>query len=143
MRNLLGNYLGGLLGNQPMGANGGITCPPLYETILATQTANTLQPAQAAQAQAWQQLQAAQAAQRPVISVDVLRAKLEQQSMRMVVLLPMSIAHKVKTLDFFSKDGTRPARFVLTFANTRTVEFDDIDNFPSDEHIARIALECP
>lgn len=79
------------------------------------------------------------------VTVYVRDAKIQQQMDRLVALLPMTIASKIVRLDFMEPDKAAgySACFQIMFNNGRMLEFNDIDAFPTDEHIARIALDCP
>jgi hypothetical protein len=137
-----------LLGIDPMGVTGGLANAPgyynqrLHQQMLAQQAhmnavaqynqgtigANTIPPQPPT---TWH------------VIPNVRQAKLAQQGERLVAVLPMSIANKINALDFWDETKDRRARFVLTFNNRRSIEFDNIDEFPTAENIARIALECP
>lgn len=79
----------------------------------------------------------------PLVTMNVRHMKINQQMDKLTQLLPMSIAAKIIRLDYFEADKTTPACYVITFVNQRTLEFGEVDTFPTDEHIARIALDCP
>jgi hypothetical protein len=56
--------------------------------------------------------------------------------------LPLRLAHKISEIRF-GPDGVTNPRFEVVYMGGKVIEFDDVDNFPSDADIARIALECP
>lgn len=97
------------------------------------------------QAQTQAGLQAAQAFRPdplvPLVRVQPRVTKARGKIERMVEVLPIRICAKILSIEFY--DHIVPMRFVITFTNQRTLEFDDVEEFPSDAHVARIALECP
>lgn len=81
--------------------------------------------------------------QQPLFVLNVAREKLMLQVHELVRQLPLSIASSIHSCYYLEREGTEAARFVVVFSNRRTLTFYDVDAFPSDEHIGRIALECP
>ena len=78
----------------------------------------------------------------PAISMSGLETKVQRKISQLVDQLPMRICSRIRVTFVYAHEGN-PARFVVTFDNQRTLEFQDVDAFPADEHVARIALECP
>jgi len=79
----------------------------------------------------------------PTISVVAGAEKIRLQIARLIEALPVSICSRITRVDFYPAFQEIPMKFVVVFDNSREVEFDDVDAFPSDEHIAHIALACP
>ena len=75
----------------------------------------------------------------PLVQMQPLGLAIQSKVAKLSLELPMRVIGKIKSVDYFQD----PPRFVVVFSNNRMVEFCDIDVFPSDEHIARIALEAP
>ena len=131
------------MNNSIMGAAGNL--PPSYFHNL-----NALQ-AQAQQNFASQLSQyvnqglsaANQAYQPPAISLSGLETKVQRKISQAIDQLPMSLCARIATIQFRYAHENHPMRFVVVFTNNHTIEFLDVDGFPADEHIARIALECP
>ena len=61
--------------------------------------------------------------------------------------LPMRLAGKITSITFVEKldHNHKPTAqvFAVTYTNNHVLEFGDVDAFPSEADIARIALECP
>jgi hypothetical protein len=104
-----------------------------------------LQAQQAMQAQAQHAMQAqAFAQQSPMVSHSPINFKVTDKITECTRQLPMALAAKIHMIAFY----TDPYRFVVVFKDKpemipQKLVFDDVDDFPSDAHIARIALECP
>jgi hypothetical protein len=79
----------------------------------------------------------------PTVSISAAEVKIRSRMAKLVDALPMSICSRITRVDFFPSFQETPARFVIVFDNDKEVSFTDIDNFPSDEHIAHVALVCP
>lgn len=100
--------------------------------------------------QQWQQAQGlsglAQQFEPPIqpdVMLSVVQSKAHQQALRAIELMPMSLAVRLTDIQFYrSRDGA-PARFVVRFTDGRNLEFGNVDTFPADADIARIALESP
>ena len=75
----------------------------------------------------------------PAYSEKGLSTKVSQKICRALDQLPMSICAHIDRIEFWQD----PMRFTVVFGNQHKVSFDDVDRFPAEEHIARIALECP
>lgn len=136
-----------ILGNLGLGVAGSLPSQDL-QNLTYKQTALNNMTAQAYAQQLAAASQMAPYAQqntynRPLIVVNVAHEKLHTQIMELVKQLPMSIAAQIEHCGYYGKDQDEAARFLIIFNNDRTLTFYDVDNFPSNEHIGRIALECP
>lgn len=84
---------------------------------------------------------------RVVLSVNPQSTIAANKISHTLTQLPMRLAGKISSITFVEKldHNHKPTAqaFVITYTNNRTLEFDDIDAFPSEADIARIALECP
>lgn len=78
----------------------------------------------------------------PIHVTYIASVKIATQVQKLVEQLPMSIAGGITSCAYYERDREEAARFVITFTNQRTLTFYDVDNFPSDEHVGRIALEA-
>jgi hypothetical protein len=116
-----------MVGFWPMGMPGGLANAPDY---LLQQAQNNVGLA-------------AQAGSRCRISVSARDAKVHKQIAKLIDALPMAIAMHIASVDFYVESKDEPANFTIVFDNRRTLVFEDINEFPSDAHIARIALDCP
>lgn len=81
--------------------------------------------------------------EQPAVSVAVGYVKIQTQIYRAIEQLPLSLAAKITNISFFHAHGDTRQHLVVTYTNGHAFSIEDVDNFPSDEHIARIALECP
>lgn len=85
--------------------------------------------------------------ERVVLSVSPQSTIAANKISQTLTQLPMRLAGKISSINFVEKldRNQKPTAqvFVVTYINNRTLEFDDIDAFPSEADIARIALECP
>ena len=128
----------------PMGMTGNLPPSPTWPGLnMAGQGLSMGTSAAAAQ---WlNQSQSNMAAQQAssAASVHPLATKAHQQMARASEALPMRVAARISRIEFHSEPRSRPMVFIVIFDNGRTLEFDDVDKFPADEHIARIVLECP
>lgn len=79
----------------------------------------------------------------PTMRINVAEAKAQAQVKALVDQIPMSLARHILSCAFFNGDQDVSSCFVVTFYNGHQVRFIEIDEFPSDKHIARIALDCP
>jgi hypothetical protein len=79
----------------------------------------------------------------PAVSVAVGHVKVQTQIYRAIEQLPLSLAAKITSINFFHAHDDKRQHLVVTYTNGHSFSIEDVDNFPSDEHIARIALECP
>ena len=79
----------------------------------------------------------------PMYSCPGLLSKVQAKTSRALDQLPMGICAHINRIDFYPNSFKSPMRFTVVFDNDHTVSFDDVDDFPSEAHIARIALECP
>ena len=84
-----------------------------------------------------------QARPKPLLTMNVRELKLRTQVEACVRVLPTRICVHVVSIEYWNHPPSGVSRFTVTFDNQKTLDFEDVDNFPSDEHIARIALECP
>lgn len=89
------------------------------------------------------QNQALRVSPQPMYVANVAFEKVQEQVRALVRELPMSIAGSINACGYYEKDEKEAARFVIVLSNNRVLTFYDVDNFPSGEHIGRIALECP
>jgi hypothetical protein len=53
--------------------------------------------------------------------------------------LPMRLILQIKSVNLYND----PMRIEVLYMNDHVLVIPDVDAFPSEEHIARIALECP
>jgi len=150
----------GLLGNSPV--SDAISVDPFEPFAVGSQAAaqslaaqqrynlaqqvfaNSQQNLQNLQAQPWHGLSAGQIAASsispaPTITVNPLFQRAQEKLALMGQMLPMRVLQKIRSAQMF----VDPLKFVVIFNNEHRLEFDDVDAFPSEEHIARIALECP
>lgn len=56
--------------------------------------------------------------------------------------LPFRLTHKIQEIRF-GPDGVIDPRFEVVYMGGKVIEFENVDSFPTDADIARIALECP
>jgi hypothetical protein len=61
---------------------------------------------------------------------------------RAIVQLPMRLTYKVETIRF-GPDGSDDPQFEVVFKGGKVITFDNLDTFPTDADIGRIAVECP
>ena len=83
---------------------------------------------------------AASSGQQALASLDVRQTKVSQQMNQLVTLLPTHLAVHVSRVDFQMYGG---CRFVVYFDDGKIIDFTNINDFPTSEDVARIALECP
>jgi len=157
------NLWQGLLGNSPPPVSDAISVDPFEPFAVGSQAAaqsmaaaqqrhnlaqqvfaNSQQNLQNLQAQPWHGLSAGQIAASsitpaPMITVNPLVQRAQEKLALMGQMLPMRVLQKIRSAQMF----VDPLKFVVIFNNEHQLEFDDVDAFPSEEHIARIALECP
>ena len=131
------NYL------QNVGVGGALHQSAIAQQIQANQVQHNLtaQGLQAAWANQANQAQTNQTA--PAVSMAALSTKASQKISRALDLLPVNLCAHIVCIEFWRSSFEAPARFTVAFTNGHKVSFDDVDNFPAEEHIARIALECP
>ena len=67
-----------------------------------------------------------------------VRAALDRAS----IMLPMRLAHRISNIRFGPEGVTDPV-FEVCFVGGKVIQFDNLDTFPTEEDIARIAVECP
>jgi hypothetical protein len=79
----------------------------------------------------------------PAISMSGLETKVQRKITQAIDQLPMSICAHIASISFRYADANKPIRFEVLFDNQRILSFAEVDAFPAEEHIARIALECP
>lgn len=79
----------------------------------------------------------------PTVSVNAAELKIQGQIRRLVDALPVSICSRIMLVGFYPAFQETPMKFVITFDTQKEVVFTDVDNFPSEEHIAHVALACP
>jgi hypothetical protein len=77
-----------------------------------------------------------------IVRGQVGSLKARQQIDNAIEKMPMSLAVHIESITFHHKDSGAPAYFQVNFISGQTLMFDDIDNFPSELHIAKIALEA-
>ena len=82
-----------------------------------------------------------------MFGVNPIEFKASEAITTVVRQLPMAIITKIARIDFIQQENnnqhpTNP-RFEVRFVNAHTVRFENVDTFPLDEDIGRIALECP
>jgi hypothetical protein len=71
--------------------------------------------------------------------VDPTQSSMNAKLLRLSVALPMRLTVEIQSVSLYRD----PLRIEVHFTKGKTIVFEDVDAFPSDEHIARIALECP
>ncbi len=159
------------LAHDPMGVTGGIAPAPTYMGNLGSALNNAVNaitglPPQYTQqskdllaqannisqgawpsvaAQRWMAAQAnqsgaGQSVQSPALTIIPAAEKARAKLNKLLDQIPMRLAANIRDIDFYDRG---PARFVITYTNTHTLEFENVDEFPTDTDIARIALECP
>lgn len=75
------------------------------------------------------------------VSVRPLQLKIQTAIGRLCDQLPMRLARKIVEVRF-GPEGVTDPRFEVVFLGGRVLVFDNVDEFPTDADIARIALEC-
>lgn len=121
------------MGSDPLGNT--------YNNFLNPQSASELHAQQQA---AWQSVHAQAAAyvqtgRLPAVSVSVpLTVAARQRIDRAIAKLPMRALERIKQISFFD---ISPMCFVVYYTNDLITEFEDVEGFPSDEHLARILLD--
>jgi hypothetical protein len=78
----------------------------------------------------------------PFASFRPLEIKMQRKVARLVAQIPMRLAARIVSIDCY-ETGTNNLSIVVLFDNRQQIIFANIDEFPTDEDIARIALECP
>lgn len=61
---------------------------------------------------------------------------------RCVEQIPFRLCHKIQEIRFGPGSVVYPT-FEVVYMGGKVVEFENVDSFPTDADIARIALECP
>ena len=131
---------------RAMGMAGTPTTPPNYspnalQNALANQAQNTHTLSDPARFIGGLGAMSQQYHPAPAISVvpllEVARSKIEA----LISQLPMKVLAGISRIEFF--DHVKPMMFVVTYTNQRTLEFTDLDAFPSDAVVARIILDAP
>lgn len=151
-------------GVQEMGLGGLLASPPRYVSASSglgqssqLNAAQHAAAAQAAQNSLGAQMypgyvgppnqQAARPPDRVVMSVAPQATKAATKISQALEQLPMRLAGQILSINFVEKlDANFKVTgrvFMVTYTNNRTLEFGDVDSFPSEADIARIALECP
>lgn len=87
--------------------------------------------------------QAASQQAQPTVSMSGIEIKVRRKIAQAIDQLPMSICAQIAHIIFRFGDEHQPMRFDVIFTNQRVLSFTDVNAFPAEEHIARIALECP
>ena len=64
---------------------------------------------------------------------------MESKLLKLSTLLPLRLVTNIESVAL--RDD--PLRIEVRFKTGKTFTIDDVDAFPSEEHVARIALECP
>ena len=113
----------------------------------SSQGLNSQQYANAPQAQYAGAQQIPTSYERTVFGVTPIEFKAQQAITTVVQQLPMRIATSISRILYSHTENnngspTDPA-FVVVFTNAHTIKFHNVDTFPLEEDIARIALECP
>ena len=85
--------------------------------------------------------------ERTVFGVNPIEFKAQQAITTVVQQLPMRMATSIARINYAHTENnngspTNP-HFQVTFTNAHTIKFYNVDTFPLEEDIARIALECP
>jgi hypothetical protein len=85
---------------------------------------------------------------RTVSGVHPLEFKAQRAITTVVEQLSMRIAQSIYRIEFKVDDSKYPgpspnSRYVVTFIDAKKLEFHNVETFPLDEDVARIALECP
>ena len=132
------SLLGGLFGQ-------GIAVGPRSQGLTYPPAPNQLGQHAAAQAQYAQQIPTSY--ERTVFGVNPIEFKAQQAITTVVQQLPMRIATSIACINYAHTENnngppTNPA-FCVVFTNAHTIKFYNVDTFPLEEDIARIALECP
>jgi hypothetical protein len=83
-----------------------------------------------------------------VINVNPAISKYRAAIERATAQLPMRVAARITAIVLRRttsalKGASNDAAFVVVFDDGRELRFEELDAFPADEDIARIALECP
>ena len=102
----------------------------------AQQALSNIAPQAQAQAQAQQWRQ-------PTVTIMAAHEKIRIQIARLIDALPTSVCSRITRVDFFPSFQEIPMKFTIIFDSGKTLDVFDVDNFPSDEHLAQIALDCP
>lgn len=71
--------------------------------------------------------------------VDPTQTSMNAKLLKLSVALPMRLTVEIESVSLYRD----PLRIEVRFTKGKTIIFEDVDAFPSDEHVARIALECP
>lgn len=61
---------------------------------------------------------------------------------RCVAQIPFRLAHRIQEIRF-GPDGVIDPHFEVVYMGGKVIEFENVDTFPTDADIARIALDCP
>jgi hypothetical protein len=103
------------------------------------------------QAQAQQSLAAAQAQQASlasqawpesfVVRLSPMHVKIQHAINKAIAELPMRLALEIREIKFGPEESDNPA-FVVTYNTGKEIKFFNIDEFPTDMDIGRIALEA-
>jgi hypothetical protein len=136
---VMGNEMQGLLGTPQGLSNDYALSQWSHEVLRQQQWANQAQQAAGAQIGA----QGAPVAPTPAVTVHVKQSKINRQIEKLLDAIPMSLAGHIVVIHFYAKHDGDEAHFVVRYDNDHILKIYEIDEFPSDEHIARIALECP
>jgi hypothetical protein len=75
-------------------------------------------------------------------SVKPTNRKFQLALDRAIEQLPIRLANKIHVIRF-GPDGSDDPHFEVIFKSGKVVTFEDVDHFPTDADIARIAVECP
>lgn len=124
-----------------IGTDGGLLPPPSY--LGAQLPPDYWTQAQiASQLQNWngpmpQQRSAVLAAYRPAVM------KMDAATKKFCAELPLRVAQRILSIELHEDTKDRPMCIVVRYNNFRETIIEDVDSFPSDEHISRIMLECP
>jgi hypothetical protein len=76
-----------------------------------------------------------------ILGVRPMMVKAERAISRIADVLPFSIVSKINRVALQRTNNT--LHFTVIFSNDKFIDFYDIENFPNDAQIGRIAMECP
>lgn len=74
-----------------------------------------------------------------LVTMNPITVSMNAKLLQLSTMLPMKLLAEI--LDVSLREN--PMRIEVRFKEGKTFAIDDVDKFPSEEHAARIALECP
>lgn len=74
-----------------------------------------------------------------LFTVDPVHVMMQRKLLELSVRLPVRLTTQIKRIALIEE----PLRIEVVYANGYTLVIHDVDAFPSEADIARIALECP